>query len=100
MKIRSLHRDEAGRPCDHTGALRRAARVISTHALWVSWMWCILMTLSGGRIQLVHASAAQAPESAPAVGEGDSLGSVSAEQIKRTGSESSTRPAEPVQGPA
>ena len=35
-----------------------------------------------------------------AVGEGGSLGSVPAEQIKRSGSEPSTREAEPVQGPA
>jgi len=100
MNIRSLHSNEAGRSCDHTGALRRAARMISTHALWVSWMWCVLMTLSWGTIQLIHASAAQTAEPAPAVGEGGSLGSVPTEQVNRSGSESSTRAAEPVQGPA
>ena len=68
----------------------------------------VIIALSSTIVCVAQASAEQEQDpqrsstglSASAVGEGGSRGSVPAEQIKRSGSESSTRAAEPVQGPA
>lgn len=69
-------------------------------------MWCIgagmsvIMALSWATVQRAHASAEQALESVSTRAEGGSPGSVSADPIKKSGSESSTTAAEPIQGPA
>ena len=69
-------------------------------------MWCIgagmsvIMALSWATVQRVHASAEQALESISTRAEGGSPGSVSADPIKKSGSESSTTATEPIQGPA
>ena len=60
----------------------------------------VIMALSWATVQLVQASAEQGLEAVSTRAEGGSPGSVSAEPIKKSGSESSTTAAEPIQGPA
>ena len=64
----------------------------------LSWTVVCVLQASAEQGQDPQRSSTGLPVSA--VGEGGSLGSVPAEQIKKSGSESSTRAAEPVQGPA
>lgn len=60
----------------------------------------VIMALSWATVQRVHASAEQGLEPVSTRAEGGLPGSVSADPIKKSGSESSTPAAEPVQGPA
>ena len=60
----------------------------------------VIMALSWATVQLVQASAEQGLEPVSTRAEGGSPGSVSADPIKKSGSESSTTAAEPIQGPA
>ena len=60
----------------------------------------VIMALSWATVQLVHASAEQGLEPVSTRAEGGSPGSVPADPIKKSRSESSTPAAEPIQGPA
>ena len=60
----------------------------------------VIIALSWATVQLVQASAEQGVEPLSALAKGVSPGSVRADQIKKSGSESLTPAAEPFQGPA
>jgi flagellar motility protein MotE (MotC chaperone) len=74
--------------------------------MWTSWMWpigaglSVIIALSWTTVQLVHASAEQGIEPLSVLPQGAPPGSVQTDQIKKSGSESPTTEAEPVQGPA
>jgi len=94
MKIRCLHRDEAGQLRDrHTRA--------PSCALWsVCAGIAAIIALPWATVQLGQALAEQVVEPVAAHAEDVSPGSVPADQIKITGSESPAPAVEPAQGPA
>ena len=94
MKIRCLHRDEAGQRRDrHTRA--------PSCALWsIGAGIGVIIALSWATVHLGQALAEQVVEPVAAHAGDDPPGSVPADQIKKTGSESPAPAVEPAQGPA